>query len=183
MPPASRASPATPGIQALKPVLASGTERVAFGACAGAAGALLPEPLWAGFDGAVLLPPPLDPLDPLDPPPSGSWYWLSPALWASADDAGSATESATNSIRTSIGLRRVTAATLYRAPPMETATSRDFPAALAAVSGVEGWLTDAQARRLWDAARTVPAGGSVVEIGSYRGRSTVVLARATEAPV
>ncbi len=66
---------------------------------------------------------------------------------------------------------------------METATSSDFSAALAAVAGVEGWLTDAQARRLWDAARALPASAQVVEIGSYRGRSTVVLARAAEARV
>jgi predicted O-methyltransferase YrrM len=43
---------------------------------------------------------------------------------------------------------------------------------------VEGWLTEAQARRLDAAARRVPAGGRVVEIGSFRGRSTIVLARA-----
>jgi hypothetical protein len=61
---------------------------------------------------------------------------------------------------------------------VETATSSDFGSALAAVSGVEGWMTDAQARRLWDAARAVPAGGQIVEIGSYRGRSAIVLARA-----
>ena len=43
--------------------------------------------------------------------------------------------------------------------------------------GVEGWLTDAQAARL--AARGAEAGGgTVVEIGSFRGRSTIVLARA-----
>src|SRR4051812_458450 len=43
---------------------------------------------------------------------------------------------------------------------------------------VEGWLTEAQAGRLDAAARTVPAGGRIVEIGSFRGRSTIVLARA-----
>jgi len=43
---------------------------------------------------------------------------------------------------------------------------------------VEGWLTEAQARRLDAAARRVPPGGRVVEIGSFRGRSTIVLARA-----
>ena len=42
---------------------------------------------------------------------------------------------------------------------------------------VEGWLTDAQASRL--AARGAEAaGGTVVEIGSFRWRSTIVLARA-----
>jgi predicted O-methyltransferase YrrM len=43
---------------------------------------------------------------------------------------------------------------------------------------VEGWLTEAQARRLWDAATRVPEGGLVVEIGSFRGRSAVVMASA-----
>jgi hypothetical protein len=54
----------------------------------------------------------------------------------------------------------------------------DFDSALAAVSGVEGWMSDGQARRLWDRASAVPAGGRIVEIGSFRGRSTVVLALA-----
>jgi predicted O-methyltransferase YrrM len=52
---------------------------------------------------------------------------------------------------------------------------RDFGAALAAVAGVEGWLSDDQARRLWEAARRVRPPGRVVEIGSFRGRSTIVL--------
>ena len=42
---------------------------------------------------------------------------------------------------------------------------------------VEGWLTDAQAERLAAAAERA-AGGTVVEIGSFRGKSTIVLARA-----
>ena len=46
------------------------------------------------------------------------------------------------------------------------------------VADVEGWMTSGQARRLWDCARSVPAGGTVVEIGSFRGRSMVVLASA-----
>jgi hypothetical protein len=41
---------------------------------------------------------------------------------------------------------------------------------------VEGWLTDAQAQRL--RARAAAADGTVVEIGSFRGRSTIVLASA-----
>ena len=56
-----------------------------------------------------------------------------------------------------------------------------FSATLAAVEGVEGWMTDAQARRLWDGASAVPAGGRIVEIGSFRGRSTIVLATAATA--
>src|SRR4051794_25178164 len=57
----------------------------------------------------------------------------------------------------------------------ETVTAGD---ALAAVSGVEGWLTDAQARRLWDAASAPRPAGAIVEIGSFRGRSAIVLALA-----
>jgi predicted O-methyltransferase YrrM len=51
------------------------------------------------------------------------------------------------------------------------------------LQGVEGWLTDAQARSLWDAARAVRDGGRIVEIGSFRGRSTIVLALAASAGV
>jgi hypothetical protein len=47
---------------------------------------------------------------------------------------------------------------------------------------VEGWLTDAQAARL-AAAGARAAGGTVVEIGSFRGKSTIVLARAAGAVV
>ena len=50
-----------------------------------------------------------------------------------------------------------------------------------APAGVEGWLTDAQADRLAAAARRLGAGARVVEIGSFRGRSTIVLARAAPA--
>jgi predicted O-methyltransferase YrrM len=52
-----------------------------------------------------------------------------------------------------------------------------FAAALSAVATVEGWMSDAQARRLWDAAQRVSDDGQIVEIGSFRGRSTIVLAR------
>lgn len=39
-------------------------------------------------------------------------------------------------------------------------------------------MTDAQARRLWDAASSLRAGERIVEIGSFQGRSTIVLASA-----
>ncbi|MEA2374776.1 MAG: hypothetical protein QOD53_1239 [Thermoleophilaceae bacterium] len=51
-----------------------------------------------------------------------------------------------------------------------------FEDALIAVEGVEGWLSDDQARVLFERARGVSPGGRIVEIGSYRGRSTIVLA-------
>ncbi len=53
-----------------------------------------------------------------------------------------------------------------------------FDGASAAVADVEGWMTPGQARKLWDCASAVRSGGQIVEIGSFRGRSTIVLARA-----
>jgi SAM-dependent methyltransferase len=50
-----------------------------------------------------------------------------------------------------------------------------FESALAAAEGAEGWLTEDQARRLFERARE---GGRIVEIGSFRGRSAIVMAQA-----
>ena len=58
-----------------------------------------------------------------------------------------------------------------------------FDAALAAIDGVEGWLSDDQVRRLWEAGRRVQPPGRIVEIGSFRGRSTIVLRLAAPAGV
>jgi predicted O-methyltransferase YrrM len=51
-----------------------------------------------------------------------------------------------------------------------------FDQAWSAVADVDGWMTEAQGRTLFEAARACPADGRIVEIGSYRGRSTIVLA-------
>ena len=53
-----------------------------------------------------------------------------------------------------------------------------FDDAWAQARDVEGWLTEAQARRLFAAAGRVGPDGLVVEIGSFRGRSAIVLAGA-----
>jgi predicted O-methyltransferase YrrM len=53
-----------------------------------------------------------------------------------------------------------------------------FDDAWAHAREIEGWLTEAQARRLFAAAAAVAPGGRVVEIGSFRGRSAIVLASA-----
>lgn len=58
-----------------------------------------------------------------------------------------------------------------------------FDTVTQAIDGVEGWLTIAQARRLWERAREVSAGSRVVEIGSFRGRSTIAMALGAPADV
>jgi predicted O-methyltransferase YrrM len=52
----------------------------------------------------------------------------------------------------------------------------DVTAILRHVDGVDGWMTPGQGAALVDAARRCPDGGTIVEIGSFRGRSTIVLA-------
>jgi predicted O-methyltransferase YrrM len=54
----------------------------------------------------------------------------------------------------------------------------DLAHTLALVDDVEGWMSPGQASTLFDAARRCPSDGTIVEIGSFRGRSTIVLAAA-----
>ena len=61
---------------------------------------------------------------------------------------------------------------------MSTSPATTFEDVQARVADVEGWMTPGQARRLWTCARTVRAGRQIVEIGSFRGRSMIVLASA-----
>ncbi len=63
------------------------------------------------------------------------------------------------------------------------AADTGFATTLASVADVEGWMSDGQARRLWDRAAAVPPGGRIVEIGSFRGRSAIVLAHAAASDV
>lgn len=66
---------------------------------------------------------------------------------------------------------------------MTAAAPADFDDALRVVAEVRGWMTDGQARRLWDRAAAVAPAGRIVEIGSYQGRSAIVLARAASSGV
>jgi MMP 1-O-methyltransferase len=47
---------------------------------------------------------------------------------------------------------------------------------LGKTSGIDGWLTEKEILFLYDAAKNGPGSGAVVEIGSWKGRSTVALA-------
>ncbi len=58
-----------------------------------------------------------------------------------------------------------------------------FDRILESVADIEGWMTDDQARLLYDRAVELEPGECVVEIGSFRGRSTIVLARAVDTGV
>jgi len=53
-----------------------------------------------------------------------------------------------------------------------------FEEAWSAVQDVPGWLKEGQARILWDEATALAPGGTVLEIGSHQGRSTVILGEA-----
>lgn len=53
----------------------------------------------------------------------------------------------------------------------------------ASADEADGWLTEAQGRALFDAAAACRPDGRIVEIGSFRGRSTIVLADAAAAGV
>ncbi|HVM39929.1 MAG TPA: class I SAM-dependent methyltransferase [Acidimicrobiia bacterium] len=62
--------------------------------------------------------------------------------------------------------------------PQPSAPSTTFETTWAGLADVEGWLTEGQARMLWNSAAATANPGRIVEIGSFRGRSTVVLASA-----
>jgi predicted O-methyltransferase YrrM len=53
-----------------------------------------------------------------------------------------------------------------------------FERVYGSVAKVNGWMTKGQARLLWRSARSLVSGEQIVEIGSFQGRSTIVLASA-----
>lgn len=70
--------------------------------------------------------------------------------------------------------------------PPSTATSdpstgepaKTFDQVFRNIADVQGWMTRAQACRLWDRAADLRVGDRIVEIGSFHGRSAIVLATA-----
>jgi hypothetical protein len=59
----------------------------------------------------------------------------------------------------------------------------DLTAVMARVADVQGWMSPDQAATLYQTARRCPPGGTIVEIGSFQGRSTIVLASAARPDV
>ena len=57
-------------------------------------------------------------------------------------------------------------------------TRRSFDEVSGLIADVDGWLSPDQAARLYAAAAATRPGQQIVEIGSFRGRSTIVLAGA-----
>lgn len=51
----------------------------------------------------------------------------------------------------------------------------NFSAVKHKVSTIEGWLTENEAKGLYDVARTLPKKSIVVEIGSWKGKSTITI--------
>src|SRR3954447_19847504 len=66
-------------------------------------------------------------------------------------------------------------------PAPDPSSEATWTAAWARAEQVPGWLKEGQARLLWDEAMALPAGSTVLEIGSHQGRSTVVLGSAARA--
>ena len=60
---------------------------------------------------------------------------------------------------------------------------RSFEQVFAGLAEVQGWMTRDQAQRLWSAAQRLSGPGRIVEIGSYHGRSAIILSSAAEAGI
>ena len=59
-----------------------------------------------------------------------------------------------------------------------TKPRRSFDEVFASIKDVQGWMTRDQAERLWAAASRLAAPARIVEIGSYQGRSAIILSSA-----
>ena len=67
---------------------------------------------------------------------------------------------------------------MHEQPSPDSANDECFASVWAVVADVPGWLTEDQGRLLWDQARQLGPGASVLEIGSHQGRSTILLGSA-----
>ncbi len=60
--------------------------------------------------------------------------------------------------------------------PAKTATGGELDELRRAIAGVPGWLTDEEATALYQLAKQCTGRGVIVEIGSWKGKSTICLA-------
>jgi predicted O-methyltransferase YrrM len=58
----------------------------------------------------------------------------------------------------------------------ETPAERGFRRKWSELNSIEGWLLESEGKWLFNAARSLPKRANIVEIGSYKGRSTCCLA-------
>jgi predicted O-methyltransferase YrrM len=58
------------------------------------------------------------------------------------------------------------------------APDRSFEQVYLSLRQIQGWMSRDQAERLWASAARTRAGDRIVEIGSFHGRSAIVLASA-----
>jgi predicted O-methyltransferase YrrM len=58
----------------------------------------------------------------------------------------------------------------------ETPADREFRRIWPLIDSIEGWLLPTEGKWLFDSARSLPNQANVVEVGSYKGRSTCCLA-------
>jgi predicted O-methyltransferase YrrM len=68
-------------------------------------------------------------------------------------------------------------------PSIDESTKPSLGETMQLVAEVEGWMSPGQGATLYDAADRCPPNGTIVEIGSFRGRSTIVLATAADPTV
>lgn len=67
--------------------------------------------------------------------------------------------------------------------PATPPEQRSFDQVFAAITQVQGWMSRAQAERLWAASSRLSGPARIVEIGSYHGRSAIILSSAAKSGV
>jgi len=117
-------------------------------------------------------------------------YGLGPASFADVDPALVDAGITWGAARAHVHLRRHASAPSSSSPPRSSQLGSDavpdhssFDQILSSVANVEGWMTDDQARLLHDRAGALVPAERIVEIGSFRGRSLIVMAKSAVAGV